>query len=120
MWILPIKYSLLGGIGIAFMCCLILYLVAIETNEKKFVSRKNVELQIKIDNMLHKEKDPKEKLIELCKERKISKRDTEIAIMYYIDRMKPKQIWVWMCENNENVEYDTVYKILNRLNKKLK
>ena len=120
MWLLPVKYSLAGGILVAFICCLILYLVAIETNEKKFYAKKSKELQATIDGMLSKEKDPKEKLLELCRDNHISERDTKLAVMYYIDRMKPKQIWEWMCDNNENVEYDSVYKILNRLNKKLK
>lgn len=120
MWLFPIKYSLVGGICVAFLCCLILYLVAIETNEKKFYAKKSKELQATIDEMLSKEKDPKEKLLELCRDNHISERDTKLAVMYYIDRMKPKQIWEWMCDNNENVEYDSVYKILNRLNKKLK
>lgn len=40
--------------------------------------------------------------------------------MYYIDRMKPKQIWNWLCDNRENIEYGSVYKLINRLNKKLK
>lgn len=120
MWLFPIKYSLIGGIGVAFICCLILYLVAIETNEKKFFAKRNIALQNKIEIMLSKGKDPKERLLQLCKEYNISERDTKIAVMYYIERKRPKQIWIWMCENNENVEYDTVYKILNRLNKKLR
>lgn len=120
MWLFPIKYSLVGGICVAFLCCLILYLVAIETNEKKFYAKKNKEFENKLNELLLKEKDPKEKLLDLCRENKISERDTKIATMYYIERMKPKQIWIWLCENRENVEYDTVYKILNRLNKKLR
>ena len=120
MWLLPVKYSLFGGIGVAFICCLILYLVAIETNEKKFFAKKNIALQNKIELMLSKKEDPKEELLQLCKEHNISARDTKIAIMYYVERKKPKQIWLWMCENNENIEYDSVYKLLNRLNKKLK
>ena len=39
--------------------------------------------------------------------------------MYYIERKTPKQIWKWLCENNENMEIDSVYILLNRINKKI-
>ena len=39
--------------------------------------------------------------------------------MFYIDRMKPKKIWYWICETNENIEYASVYKLITRLNKKI-
>lgn len=120
MWLFPVKYSLFGGTAVAFLCCLILYLVAIETNEKRFLSQKNEDLQRNLEELLKKEESPEKKLISLCKERKISERDTKIAVMYFIENKKPKQIWLWLCENNENMEYDSVYKLLNRLIKRLK
>lgn len=119
MWLFPIKYSLVGGISVAFICCLILYLVALETNEKKALKRENRILQADITELLKKSEDPKERLLRICAEKDISERDTKIAVMYYIDRMKPKQIWKWLCDNRENMEYDSVYILLNRLNKKL-
>ena len=50
----------------------------------------------------------------------ITERDTKIAVMYYVNRCTPKQIWEWLLNNNENMELDSVYKLLNRLNKKIK
>lgn len=70
--------------------------------------------------MNNKIKITKEKLLILCDECNISGRDTKIAVMYYIDRMKPKQIWCWLCDNREDIEYGSVYKLLYRLNKKLR
>lgn len=70
--------------------------------------------------MKEKIKITKEKLLELCMECDISERDTKVAIMYYVERMRPKQIWNWLCDNREDIEYGSVYKLLNRLNKKLK
>lgn len=120
LWILPIKYSLFNGLLIAFICCLVLYLVAIEVNEKKLIKKQNEELFKQITEMLEINKNPKEKLLDLCAERNISERDTKIAVMYYIDRLRPKQIWEWLCDNREDMEYGSVYKLLNRLSKKLK
>lgn len=120
LWLLPIKYSLFNGLFVAFACCLVLYLVSIEVNEKKRILKQNDELFEQINESLKHENNPKERLLKLCEEENISERDTKIAIMYYIDRMKPKQIWEWLCDNRENIEWGSVYKLLNRLNKKIK
>lgn len=120
LFILPIKYSLFNGLFVAIGCCLVLYLVSLEVNEKKRIIRENKDLLEKITELLQKEKDPKSKILKVCKDEGISERDTKIAVMYYIDRMKPKQIWEWLCDNRENIEYASVYKLLNRLNKKFK
>lgn len=120
MWLLPVRYSLFNGLFVAFGCCLVLYLVSLETNKKKMVIKENEELHTQITELLDKQKDPKERILQLCKEQCISERDTRIAIMYYIDRMKPKQIWEWLMDNHEEMEYASAYKLLNRLNRKIK
>lgn len=120
LWLLPIKYSVFNGLLIAFGCCLVLYLVALEVNDKKRIKAENKQMQAVINELLNKQLNPKEKLLQVCEEECISERDTKIAIMYYIERQKPKQIWEWLCNNNQNMEYDSVYKLLNRLNKKIK
>ena len=120
LWILPIPYSLFNGLFVAFCCCLVLYLVSIEVNEKKRLKKENEELHAQITALLDKKPDPKERLLKLCEEYDISERNTKIAVMYYIDRMQPKQIWDWLCDNREDMELGSVYKLLNRLNKKLK
>ena len=109
MWLLPIKYTLFNALFVAVGCCVILYFVEIEV-EKKRELRKTIQ----------QSKDPKQDIITMCRKQHISERDTKVAIMYYVDGMKPKQIWKWLCSNNENMEYDSVYKLLNRLRKKLK
>ena len=120
LWLLPVRYSLFNGLFVAFGCCLVLYLVSLEVNEKKLIKKQNKELFNQISELLDKQSDPKERLLKLCEEENISERDTKIAVMYYIDRMKPKQIWDWLCDNREDMELGSVYKLLNRLNKKIK
>lgn len=120
LWLLPVKYSLFNGLFVAFGCCLVLYLVSLEVNEKKRIIKENEELQTQIITLLNKQEDPKEKILKLCREQCISERDTKIAIMYYIDHMKPKQIWEWLMDNHEEMEYGSTYKLLNRLNRKIK
>ena len=41
LWILPIPYSIFNGLFVAFACCLVLYLVSIEVNEKKQIKKEN-------------------------------------------------------------------------------
>lgn len=120
LWILPVKYSLFNGLFVAFGCCLVLYLVSIEVNEKKLIKKENERLKLDIDLLLEKHSNPKDKLLKVCEEMCISERDTKIAVMHYIERMKPKQIWYWLLDNKENMELDSVYKLLNRLHKKIK
>ena len=120
LWLLPVRYSLFNGLFVAFACCLVLYLVSLEVNEKKLIKKQNEELFNQISDLLDKQNNPKERLLKLCEEENISERDTKIAVMYYIERMKPKQIWDWLCDNREDMELGSVYKLLNRLNKKIK
>lgn len=120
LWLLPVRYSLFNGLFVAFGCCLVLYLVSLEVNEKKLIKKQNEELFNQISELLDKQSDPKERLLKVCEEENISERDTKIAVMYYIERMKPKQIWDWLCDNREDMELGSVYKLLNRLNKKIK
>lgn len=70
-----------------------------------------------------KEKYCTEKVdIELkCKNANLGERDTIIALMYYYEHKKPKEIWLWLCEQNkyEQIEWDSLYIILWRIGKKL-
>ena len=119
MWALPIPYTLFNGLFVAFVCCLILYLVALETNEKKRIIKENQALYAQVEELLEKTNSPEQKILDICKQEHINARNTKVAIMYYIERRTPKDIWMWLCDNNENMELDSVYKLLNRLNKKI-
>jgi hypothetical protein len=115
LWILPIKYTLFNALAVAFVCCLILYLVAIETNEKKGLQAELKALKESLD------KTPKEQLLEKCKNANLSKRDTEISVLYYIEKWKPKDIWLWLCQSKEyeHIEWDSVHQLLWRIGNKL-
>ena len=119
MWLLPIRYSVFNGIIVAFMCCLILYWVALEVDEKKALKKENEELRKQIEELLLKHNNPEQRVLDICAEENISERDTQIAVMYFIKRKPPKDIWNWLIENHWDMELDSVYKLLNRLNKKV-
>lgn len=52
----------------------------------------------------------------------LGERDSKIAMMYYYEHKKPKEIWLWLCNEKqyESVEWDSVYQLLWRIGNKLK
>lgn len=111
---------LLVSILFAYFDCFMLWFIQDRLdliNAKKILEE---QASVLIEKLSAQEKDAKTILLEKCAAAKINERNTKIAIMYYIDRKTPKQIWQWLCENNENMEYDSVYILLNRLNKKIR
>lgn len=51
----------------------------------------------------------KDRLIELCKKFNYNDLKTQIAIKFFYDKEKPKDVWLWLCETQEEpVEWDTV------------
>ena len=114
-FVLPIELSLISAIPINY---LISWVGAIKKQSDVFEVK--CERQRKqINELLNRDNTPLNNLPAKCRQMKISQRDTKIAVMYYLENYKPKQIWHWLCEHNENMEFDSVYKLLNRLNKKL-
>lgn len=106
--VLPIKYSLLSPLSVAFVLCFVLYKVADYRELKKQAAV--------FDLATCTETELKAR----CRERNVSERDTRIAVLYFIEKQTPKQIWKYLCDNNEFIEWDSVYKLLNRLRKRLK
>lgn len=78
--------------------------------------------ELKCKRLQEKFCNEKELLLYKCRKAKLSQRDTEIAILYLYDKKTPKEIWIWLCESKiyDPIEWDSVYIILNRINKKLK
>lgn len=92
LWILPVEYSLFNSIAVAFTCCMILYLVANETDEKKALKIANNELLEKINHKNIYAMNEQE-LYEHCRNRGLD--DVECKIAYYIviERLKGKELY---------------------------
>lgn len=102
MWILPIKYSLLNGLIIAFACCLVLYLVAIEVNEKKRIKKELAELQCEVAKILAEINDKPqvdiyamddEELYKHCRSRGLDDVECKIANFVVIQRLKGRELY---------------------------
>lgn len=62
----------------------------------------------------------KDKLIAICKVHNYNELKTEMAIKFFVEKQKPKDVWLWLCETKKNpVEWDSVKKIKYRMKKDL-
>ena len=114
---LPISISLVSAIPINYL----VGWIGDVTATKNFYEVQCNTMKERIEKLLEKLKDPRQELLERCKDAELSARDTEIALMYYCDRKTAKDIWFWLCEHKtyESIEWDSVHQLLWRIGKKL-
>lgn len=74
LWILPIRYTLFNGIFMAFICCLVLYLIALKTRPNIYAMNE-------------------EELYEHCRSRGLDDADCKIAKLIVIDRLKGEALY---------------------------
>lgn len=73
-----------------------------------------------IESLLFEPQTEKDKLIELCKKYDYNELKTQIAIKFFVDKEKPKDVWVWLCdEQNYDIEWDSVKTMKYRMKKQL-
>jgi hypothetical protein len=62
----------------------------------------------------------KERLIEKCKQLNYNTIKTEIAVKFFIDKEKPKDVWNWICENRPMaMSWDSLYNLKSKMKKDL-
>lgn len=62
----------------------------------------------------------KEAFIAKCKQLNYGEIKTQMAIKFFVDKLKPKEVWEWLCEEkHEYIEWDSVNKIKYRMKKEL-
>lgn len=62
----------------------------------------------------------KDKLIALCKKHNYNSLKTEMAIKFFIDKEKPKDVWLWLLDTKKSdIEWDTVKHIKSKMKKEL-
>lgn len=73
-----------------------------------------------IESLLFEPQTEKDKLIALCKKHNYNELKTQIAIKFFVDKDKPKDVWVWLCdEQNYEIEWDSVKTMKYRMKKQL-
>lgn len=109
-----------GALVFAYLDTFILWYVQSKETlkaQKLYAEQVANELRLKLAKL----ENPNQEIIDKCRSAKLSKRDTEIAIKYFVEKNTPKEIWTWICESEEynNIEWDSVYRILARISHKL-
>ena len=62
----------------------------------------------------------KEQLVEKCRKLKYNSLKTQMAIKFFIENEKPKDVWLWLCETQENpMEWDSVKNLKYKMKKDL-
>lgn len=62
----------------------------------------------------------RDKLIELCKAHNYNNIKTQIAIKFFIEKEKPKDVWIWLCETMQYpMEWDSVRYLKFKMKKEL-
>lgn len=117
----PVYMYVLASIGFAYLDCWLLWFIQDRLEKKQdidFLKGINAELERKLQAS---EKTELEELKERCRKAKLSKRDTDIAIMYFYNKHTPKEIWLYICEHKqyESIAWDSVHQLLWRIGKKI-
>lgn len=64
--------------------------------------------------------DDKEAFIEKCKELKYGELKTEIALKFFVEKLKTKEVWEWLCnDKKEYMEYDSLKQMKWRMKKEI-
>ena len=62
----------------------------------------------------------KDNLIARCKQLNYNELKTQIAIKFFIDKEKPREVWLWLCETQDNpMEWDSLYNLKSKMKKDL-
>lgn len=118
----PIYMYVLASIGFAYLDCWLLWFIQDRLEKKQeleVLTTINNELELKLARCGRNEL---EELQDRCRKANLSKRDTQIAIMYYYNKYTPKDIWLYLCESKEydDIEWNSVHQLLWRIGKKIK
>lgn len=124
LWVLPIEYSLFNGLFVAFGCCIVLYLVAIEVAHKKLLIKENKQLQQDLDTAITKIKElqnidlykmPEEELRQFGASKGLSLIQIEILLMRVLERLKISEICKYRHYGRTTIKYH-IAEIKRKLN----
>jgi hypothetical protein len=69
---------------------------------------------------IKKSLNAKDNLVARCKALNYNDLKTEIAVKFFIDKQKPKDVWLWLCETQEHpMEWDSVKNLKYKMKKDL-
>lgn len=73
-----------------------------------------------IESLLFEPQSEKDKLVALCKRYNYNELKTQMAVKFFIDKEKPKDVWLWLCATQDcPMEWDSVKRTKYRMKKQL-
>jgi hypothetical protein len=101
---LPLSLSLLSTVPICFFVSWVGYLA-----------------QDRLDLIEYKKKSNfKDEIIRKCNDLNYNLLKTEIAIRFFVNKEKPKDVWLWLCQTQDNpMEWDSVKNLKYKMKKDL-
>lgn len=73
-----------------------------------------------IESLLFEPQTDTYKIIQLCKKHNYNNLKTEMAIKFFVDKEKPKDVWLWLCDTQDDpIEWDSVKTMKYRMKKQL-
>jgi uncharacterized membrane protein YccC len=101
---IPKDVSLIWSAGVGATIPLIMYIESLLFDLKAFK-----------DKTLNKDQ-----LIKLCKQHNYNDLKTQIAVKFFIDKEKPKDVWLWLCDTQDTpIEWDSVRHLKCKMKKEL-
>lgn len=105
-----IAVSLLSSIPVAFLVCFFGY-VAQDRIDLLKATRKSI---------FDFKSCTREEVVNVCHELGYNKDKEDLAVMFFADRLKNKQIWEILCETQKNMEWSSVNKAKYRIKQDFK
>lgn len=130
-WVFPLTYHAktdrdcimftIGCFSIAIIICLPITLSIVSSVMIGMaISTFMFFLQYFLDLLKSKTVIDKDTLIEKCKSLGYGELKTEIAVKCFVEKIKTKEVWEWLCnDKNEYIEYDSVKQTKWRMKKEL-
>ena len=130
-WVFPLTYHAKtdrGCIMFTIACFSIAIIIALPINPSivtsvivgMVISTFLFFLQYFLDLKASTKVNDKDAFIAKCKELGYGELKTEIAIKFFVEKLKPREVWRWLIdEKQECIEWDSVNKIKYRMKKEL-
>lgn len=130
-WIFPLTYHAKtdkGCIMFTIACFIIAIIIALPINLSiigsvivgMVISTFLFFLQYFLDLKASTKVTDKEAFVEKCKSLGYNDLKTEMAVKFFVDNEKPKDVWLWLLDTKQaDIEWDSVNKIKYRMKKEL-
>ena len=111
---LPVSVSILSSVMVALIDCYALYKI------RDYFDMRNTIIEINKPKPFNVDTCTESELLERCKSLNYNSLKTQMAVKFFIDKEKPREVWLWLCETQDNpMDWDSVKQTKWRMKKEL-